>query len=179
LAGNGRIGGDWLRRRDQACAGAWWRRWPHLHGHSTNALSSLTRGRKRLCSIRSVARSCVIDPAVISAPRSLFTVSASGANGVAGVLALGAGPADNAPTEQVQDHLEVEKGPALAAADSGDVQWDGRVELDTSTVERAIKPQILTRKNALFAGSDGGAEYWVGAVTELLPWAWKARQRAA
>ena len=88
---------------------------------------------------------------------------------------------------------------------------DGRVELDTNTIERAIKPQILTRKNALFAGSDGGAEHWaciasllqtcklndvepqawltdtlariaaghkIGAIAELLPWAWKARQRA-
>jgi transposase len=30
---------------------------------------------------------------------------------------------------------------------------DGRIELDTSPVERSI------RKNALFAGSDGGAEH--------------------
>jgi len=37
---------------------------------------------------------------------------------------------------------------------------DGRVELDTNTVERAIRPQALTRKNALFAGSDGGAQHW-------------------
>jgi transposase len=89
---------------------------------------------------------------------------------------------------------------------------DGRVDLDTNTVERAIKPQILTRKNALFAGSDGGAEHWaciasllhtcklndidpqawltdtlariaaghkIGAIAELLPWAWKARKVAA
>jgi len=27
-------------------------------------------------------------------------------------------------------------------------------------VERAIRPIALTRKNALFAGSDGGAEHW-------------------
>jgi len=37
---------------------------------------------------------------------------------------------------------------------------DGRVELDTNTVERSIRPQALTRKNALFAGSDGGARHW-------------------
>ncbi|MCA3265857.1 MAG: IS66 family transposase [Azospirillum sp.] len=37
---------------------------------------------------------------------------------------------------------------------------DGRVELDTNAVERAIRPQALTRKNALFAGSDGGAQHW-------------------
>lgn len=34
---------------------------------------------------------------------------------------------------------------------------DGRLELDTNTVERAIRPISLGRKNALFAGSDGGA----------------------
>ena len=37
---------------------------------------------------------------------------------------------------------------------------DGRVELDTNTVERAIRPLALTRKNSLFAGSEGGAEHW-------------------
>ena len=37
---------------------------------------------------------------------------------------------------------------------------DGRLELDTNTVERSIRPQALTRKNALFAGSDGGAQHW-------------------
>jgi transposase len=37
---------------------------------------------------------------------------------------------------------------------------DGRVELDTNTVERSIRPQALTRKNSLFAGSDGGAQHW-------------------
>lgn len=37
---------------------------------------------------------------------------------------------------------------------------DGRVEIDSNTVERSIRPLALTRKNALFAGSDGGAEHW-------------------
>src|SRR4051812_12712210 len=37
---------------------------------------------------------------------------------------------------------------------------DGRLELDTNTVERAIRPISLGRKNALFAGSDGGACHW-------------------
>jgi hypothetical protein len=34
---------------------------------------------------------------------------------------------------------------------------DGRLELDTNTIERAIRPIALGRKNALVAGSDGGA----------------------
>ena len=37
---------------------------------------------------------------------------------------------------------------------------DGRVELDTNPVERAIRPIALGRKNHLFAGSDGGGERW-------------------
>ncbi len=37
---------------------------------------------------------------------------------------------------------------------------DGRLELDTNIVERAIRPIALGRKNALFAGSDGGARHW-------------------
>jgi hypothetical protein len=42
---------------------------------------------------------------------------------------------------------------------------DGRVEMDTNVVERAIRPSVLTRKNALFAGSDGGARHWAMAMT--------------
>ena len=51
---------------------------------------------------------------------------------------------------------------------------DGRVEMDTNVVERAISPKraafaaephTATRKNALFAGSDGGARHWAVAMT--------------
>ena len=35
---------------------------------------------------------------------------------------------------------------------------DGRIEIDSNIVERAIRPQTITRKNSLFAGSDGAAE---------------------
>jgi transposase len=37
---------------------------------------------------------------------------------------------------------------------------DGRLELDTNVIERAIRPIALGRKNALVAGSDGGARHW-------------------
>jgi transposase len=40
------------------------------------------------------------------------------------------------------------------------VLGDGRVEVDNNTVERAIRPIPLGRKNALFAGSDAGGERW-------------------
>jgi transposase len=37
---------------------------------------------------------------------------------------------------------------------------DGRIDLDSNIVERSMRPQALTRKNALFAGHDDGAESW-------------------
>ena len=37
---------------------------------------------------------------------------------------------------------------------------DGRVEIDSNTVERSMRPIALNRKNALFAGSDEGGENW-------------------
>ena len=37
---------------------------------------------------------------------------------------------------------------------------DGRIEIDSNAVERTIRPIALNRKNALFAGSDGGGEHW-------------------
>ena len=33
---------------------------------------------------------------------------------------------------------------------------DGRIEIDSNIVERAIRPQAIIRKNSLFAGSAGG-----------------------
>ncbi len=44
---------------------------------------------------------------------------------------------------------------------------DGRIELDTNTVERAIRPICLSRKNALFASSDDGGARWA-AVASLV-----------
>ena len=42
---------------------------------------------------------------------------------------------------------------------------DGRIEIDSNTVERSIRPLALTRKNALFAGHDLGAESWAMAAS--------------
>jgi hypothetical protein len=44
---------------------------------------------------------------------------------------------------------------------------DGRIELDTNTVERAIRPLCLSRKNALFASGDDGGVRWA-AVASLV-----------
>ena len=44
---------------------------------------------------------------------------------------------------------------------------DGRIELDTNTVERAMRPVALSRKNALFAGSDEGGASWA-AIASLV-----------
>jgi transposase len=37
---------------------------------------------------------------------------------------------------------------------------DGRVEMDSNVVERAIRPLVLSRKNALFASGDDGGRRW-------------------
>jgi transposase len=44
---------------------------------------------------------------------------------------------------------------------------DGRVEIDSNTVERSIRGIALGRKNALFAGSDEGAANWA-AIASLI-----------
>jgi hypothetical protein len=44
---------------------------------------------------------------------------------------------------------------------------DGLIELDCNIVERAIRPQTITRKNNLFAGSDGGGRTWATIATLL------------
>ncbi len=44
---------------------------------------------------------------------------------------------------------------------------DGRLEMDTNTVERAMRPIALNRKNALFAGSDEGGKAW-GVMASLI-----------
>jgi transposase len=44
---------------------------------------------------------------------------------------------------------------------------DGRIELDTNIVERGMRPIVLNRKNALFAGHDQGAENWA-AIASLV-----------
>jgi transposase len=57
---------------------------------------------------------------------------------------------------------------------------DGRIEIDSNIVERLIRPQTITRKNALFAGSDGGGRAWATIATLLTtakinnvdPYAW-------
>jgi transposase len=44
---------------------------------------------------------------------------------------------------------------------------DGRIELDTNVVERAIRPVCLSRKNSLFASGDDGGARWC-AVASLV-----------
>jgi transposase len=44
---------------------------------------------------------------------------------------------------------------------------DGRIEIDSNVVERAIRRLCLSRKNALFASGDGGGARWA-AVASLI-----------
>jgi transposase len=81
--------------------------------------------------------------------------------------------------EALHDWLQVQVGRVPASSDLAKAiryairHWpgllvfldDGRVEMDTNVVERAIRPHTLTRKNALFAGSDGGARHWALAMS--------------
>lgn len=68
----------------------------------------------------------------------------------------------------------VSQGSALAAAIRyGLRHWeglcrfldDGILELDTNSVEREIRPVVVTRKAALFAGSEAGGANWAIATT--------------
>jgi transposase len=54
---------------------------------------------------------------------------------------------------------------------------DGRLELDTNTVERAIRPVALGRKNHLFAGSDGGAARWATVCSLITTALCRARHK--
>ena len=57
---------------------------------------------------------------------------------------------------------------------------DGRVEMDSNSVENLVRPIALTRKNALFAGHDEGAVAWgrIASLTQTAklngvePYAW-------
>ena len=57
---------------------------------------------------------------------------------------------------------------------------DGRIEIDSNTVERTMRPIGLGRRNSLFAGSCGGAESWAvlasllqtARLNGLDPYAW-------
>jgi len=42
---------------------------------------------------------------------------------------------------------------------------DGRVEMDSNVVERAIRPLVLSRKNALFASGDDGGRRWANLAS--------------
>ena len=42
---------------------------------------------------------------------------------------------------------------------------DGRIEIDSNTVERSMRPVALNGKNTLFAGSDGGGANWALLVS--------------
>jgi transposase len=42
---------------------------------------------------------------------------------------------------------------------------DGRMDLDTNVVERAIRPVVLSRKNALFASGDDGGRRWANVAS--------------
>lgn len=62
---------------------------------------------------------------------------------------------------------QTKKGFAWAVARDGLLRFveDGRIELDTNTVERAIRPLVPSRKNALFASGDDGGARWAAMAS--------------
>jgi len=64
---------------------------------------------------------------------------------------------------------------------------DGRIDLDTNPVERAIRPAALGRKNALFADSEDGPDRWAimaslietAKLNGIEPFAWPRDVRDA
>src|SRR3954451_17713402 len=78
------------------------------------------------------------------------------------------------------------RGPLAEAIRYALNHWDGlqrfldngRIELDNNSVERAMRPVCLSRKNSLFAGSDEGGENWacLASLTETA--LCRARHRA-
>ncbi len=83
--------------------------------------------------------------------------------------------------EELHDWLEAQlasvpaRGPTAEAIRYALNHWeglvrfldDGRIEMDTNSVERAMRPVALSRRNALFAGSDEGGERWA-AIASLV-----------
>src|SRR3712207_1812486 len=56
---------------------------------------------------------------------------------------------------------------------------DGRVEMDSNVVERAIRPLCLSRKNALFASGDDGGRRWadLASLIETCMCGWPPRRK--
>ena len=81
--------------------------------------------------------------------------------------------------EDLRQYLEARNRQVSAKAKLGEAiryaltRWDGlsrflddgRIDLDSNTVERSIRPLALNRKNALFAGSDEGGDNWAVIAT--------------
>lgn len=90
--------------------------------------------------------------------------------------------ADSRPIiDQMHAYIETTLAKALRCSDTAKAlryarsRWatltrfleDGRIELDTNSIERCMRPIALQRKNALFAGHDLGAENWA-AIASLI-----------
>ncbi len=69
--------------------------------------------------------------------------------------------------DEMRDGLSVHS-PVAGAIDYALGHWrgltlfleDGRLETDTNTVERSIRPISIGKKNSLFCGNEGGGETW-------------------
>ncbi len=113
-------------------------------------------------------------------------------------------PEERCSVRQAKSRPEVEKlkawfedclkrlskaSPVRDAMNYGLNQWnglvrfleDGRIEIDSNTVERSIRPIALSRKNSLFAGHDQGARNWarIASFVETCKAQWRQPARLA
>jgi hypothetical protein len=88
----------------------------------------------------------------------------------------------NAIVDDLRRHLESRNRQVSANSKLGEAiryaltRWDGlsrfladgRIDLDSNTVERSIRPLALNRNDAMFAGSDEGGDSWsvIATLTE-------------
>jgi transposase len=82
----------------------------------------------------------------------------------------GAGPPYGLPAQWFEAQITTlaARGPTAEAIRYALNHWnglvrfldDGRIEIDSNSVERSMRPVALSRKNSLFAGSDEGGANW-------------------
>ena len=74
---------------------------------------------------------------------------------------LSAPPSTAAASQRARNRAQFgDASQTILLSNNNDFEHDGRIEIDSNTVERAMRPVVLTRQNALFAGSDEGAANW-------------------
>jgi transposase len=146
---------------------------PDRVGHSIQLAYCWAHARRKLIEITRTGPAPIAEEGV-NLIRELYTIEAD-IRGNDHAARLAARQERSAPIlARIDDWLRYHRARASAKSPLGEAlayiakyrdglgrfQADGRIEIDNNTVERAIRPIALNRKNALFAGHDAGAENW-------------------